>query len=122
LGPAAHAFSPIGGVGINLAVQDAVAAAHLLAEPLRGGRPSAKDLRRVQARRLLPTILVQGLQRLLHRAVMRPVMKGERNGPPELMVKLFRRFPRAAIVPAYLIGVGFRPEHAPAFARRRPSS
>jgi 2-polyprenyl-6-methoxyphenol hydroxylase-like FAD-dependent oxidoreductase len=118
IGDAAHAMSPIGGVGINLAVQDAVATAQLLAGPLRRGRPSAKDLRRVQARRLLPTVLVQGLQRLLHHGVMRPVMEGRRNGPPPVMVTLFTRFPGAAIVPAYLIGVGFRPEHAPAFARR----
>ena len=121
IGDAAHAMSPIGGVGINLAVQDAVATAELLADALRRGKPSTKDLARVQARRLLPTVLVQGLQRAMHRGIMRPVMEGRRNGPPPVMIKLFRRFPKASIVPAYLIGVGFRPEHAPAFARREPA-
>ncbi len=118
IGDAAHAMSPIGGVGINLAVQDAVAAATLLAEPLRRGRPTLADLAKIRARRLLPTMLVQGLQRLLHRAVMRPVMAGQRNGPPAAMIKLFARFPRLSYIPARLLGLGLRPEHAPAFARR----
>ena len=118
IGDAAHAMSPVGGVGINLAVQDAVAAATLLAEPLRRGRPTEADLAKVRSRRLLPTILVQGLQRILHRAVMRPVMEGKRNGPPVAMIKLFARFPQLSYIPARLLGLGFRPEHAPAFARR----
>lgn len=122
IGDAAHAMSPIGGVGINLAVQDAVATAHLLAGPLRRGRPAAKDLAKVRARRLLPTVVVQTVQRLLHRAVLGPVMRGERNGPPPVMVKLLSRFPRLSIVPAYVIGVGVRPEHAPEFARRAPET
>ncbi|MGH3514939.1 MAG: FAD-dependent monooxygenase, partial [Pseudonocardiaceae bacterium] len=115
---AAHAMSPVGGVGINLAVQDAVAAATLLAEPLRRGRPTPADLAKVRSRRLLPTMLVQGLQRILHRTVMRPVMAGKRNGPPPPMIKLFARFPQLSYIPARLLGLGFRPEHAPAFARR----
>jgi 2-polyprenyl-6-methoxyphenol hydroxylase-like FAD-dependent oxidoreductase len=118
IGDAAHAMSPIGGVGINLAVQDAVATAHLLAGPLRRGRPTVKDLAKVRARRLLPTVLVQTVQRLLHRAVLGPVMRGERNGPPPVMLKLLGRFPAFSAVPAYVIGVGLRPEHAPEFARR----
>ncbi|MFY9807890.1 MAG: FAD-dependent oxidoreductase [Pseudonocardiaceae bacterium] len=118
IGDAAHAMSPVGGVGINLAVQDAVAAATLLAQPLRRGRPTPADLAKIRSRRLLPTMLVQGLQRILHRAVMRPVMAGKRNGPPAAMIKLFARFPRLSYVPARLLGLGFRPEHAPAFARR----
>jgi 2-polyprenyl-6-methoxyphenol hydroxylase-like FAD-dependent oxidoreductase len=118
IGDAAHAMSPVGGVGINLAVQDAVATARLLASPLRRGRPSAGDLARVRSRRLLPTVAVQGLQRVLHHAVMRPVMAGTRNGPPVPMIKLFERFPRLSYLPARLIGLGLRPEHAPAFARR----
>jgi hypothetical protein len=61
---------------------------------------------------------VQGLQRLLHRTVMRAVMAGKRNGPPAPMIKLFARFPRLSYVPARLLGLGLRPEHAPAFARR----
>jgi 2-polyprenyl-6-methoxyphenol hydroxylase-like FAD-dependent oxidoreductase len=118
LGDAAHAMSPIGGVGINLAVQDAVAAATLLAEPLRRGRPTEADLAKVRARRLAPTLMVQGLQRLMHRTVVRGVMNGKRNGPPAPMIKAFARFPRLSYFPARLLGLGLRPEHAPAFARR----
>ncbi|WP_410652608.1 FAD-dependent oxidoreductase [Amycolatopsis sp. cmx-4-54] len=118
IGDAAHAMSPVGGVGINLAVQDAVAAATLLAEPLRRGRPSVADLAKVRKRRLAPTMLVQGLQRMLHKNVMKPVMEGRRNGPPAVMVKLFGRFPVLSYVPARLLGLGLRPEHAPVFARR----
>ena len=118
IGDAAHAMSPVGGVGINLAVQDAVAAATLLAEPLHRGRPTPADLAKIRSRRLLPTMLVQGLQRLLHRTVVRPVMVGKRNGPPPAMTKLFARFPRLSYFPARLLGLGLRPEHAPAFARR----
>ncbi|MFD8497276.1 FAD-dependent oxidoreductase [Amycolatopsis sp. NPDC059657] len=118
IGDAAHAMSPVGGVGINLAVQDAVATAHLLAKPLLSGSITGKDLAKVRARRWMPTVAVQGLQRLLHKAVMRPVMEGRRNGPPALMIKLMERFPRLSILPAYMLGVGFRPEHAPDFAKR----
>jgi 2-polyprenyl-6-methoxyphenol hydroxylase-like FAD-dependent oxidoreductase len=118
VGDAAHAMSPIGGVGINLAVQAAVAAATLLAGPLLRGRPNVKDLAKVRARRVVPTMLVQGLQRLLHRAVMRPVMEGKRNGPPPAMIKVMTAFPKLSYVPGRLLGLGFRPEHAPAFARR----
>ncbi|WP_218613666.1 FAD-dependent oxidoreductase [Pseudonocardia sp. KRD291] len=120
IGDAAHAMSPIGGVGINLAVQDAVAAATQLAGPLREGTLATRDLAQVRNRRLLPTVLVQGLQRLMHRAVAVPALEGRLDGPPAPMIALMRRFPAARIVPAYLIGVGFRPERAPAFARRRP--
>ncbi|GAB3477884.1 2-polyprenyl-6-methoxyphenol hydroxylase-like FAD-dependent oxidoreductase [Amycolatopsis cihanbeyliensis] len=118
IGDAAHAMSPIGGVGINLAVQDAVAAATLLAEPLRHGRVGPRQLARVRGRRLLPTILVQTLQRTLHRVVVRPVVEGRRNGPPKPMVRLMWAVPKATFLPAYLVGIGLRPEHAPAFARR----
>ncbi|WIX78984.1 FAD-dependent oxidoreductase [Amycolatopsis carbonis] len=118
IGDAAHAMSPVGGVGINLAVQDAVAAATLLADSLLRGLASEGDLAKVRARRLLPTIAVQTLQRLLHRAVMRPVMAGHRDGPPPQLIALFARFPKLAYIPARLLGLGFRPEHAPAFARR----
>ncbi|WP_448642878.1 FAD-dependent oxidoreductase [Geodermatophilus sp. URMC 63] len=121
IGDAAHAMSPVGGVGINLAVQDAVAAATLLAAPLRDGTLSAADLAGVRARRFLPTVLVQGLQRLLHRALVGPLVEGRRPGPPAPVLALVRRLPQLSVVPAYLIGVGLRPEHAPAFARRTPA-
>jgi 2-polyprenyl-6-methoxyphenol hydroxylase-like FAD-dependent oxidoreductase len=118
IGDAAHAMSPVGGVGINLAVQDAVAAATLLAEPLRCGEVSLAALAKVRRRRLAPTIAVQTLQRILHRAVLKPIIDGERQGPPKPVVALLKAIPAASFVPAYLIGVGLRPEHAPAFARR----
>ncbi|MEU8248308.1 FAD-dependent oxidoreductase [Nonomuraea sp. NPDC048916] len=118
IGDAAHAMSPLGGVGINLAVQDAVAAATLLAAPLRRGTVTPAVLARVRARRLLPTFLVQSLQRLLHRALTVPVIEGRRKGPPRALLTLLRVFPQLSYVPAYLIGVGLRPEHAPPFARR----
>jgi 2-polyprenyl-6-methoxyphenol hydroxylase-like FAD-dependent oxidoreductase len=120
IGDAAHAMSPMGGVGINLAVQDAVATAHLLAGPLLRGNVTRKDLAKVRSRRLLPTIIVQLLQRWLQRTALVPVLKGKRNGPPPGMTAMFKRFPRLSYLPAYVIGVGFRPEHAPAFARRSP--
>ncbi|ROT33381.1 FAD-dependent oxidoreductase [Micromonospora sp. HM5-17] len=118
LGDAAHAMSPIGGVGINLAVQDAVAAATLLAEPLRRGTLTSADLAAVRARRLWPTILVQALQRFLHRALAEPILQGRWAGPPAPLLALLRRVPALTALPAYLIGVGLRPEHAPPFARR----
>ncbi|MDF2978290.1 MAG: hypothetical protein K0S40_3018 [Actinomycetospora sp.] len=125
LGDAAHAMSPIGGVGINLAVQDAVAAATLLAAPLQrrqrgGGRVTGAELDGVRRRRLLPTIAVQTLQRFMHRALVRPTLAGRRAGPPKIVQRLAERVPAVTIVPAYLIGVGLRPEHAPGFARRAP--
>lgn len=123
LGDAAHAMSPVGGVGINLAVQDAVAAATLLAAPLLRGQEGGAgvtpdDLDAVRRRRLLPTIAVQTFQRLMHRGLVVPVLAGRRGGPPAPIRHLLARFPRLTIVPAYLIGVGLRPERAPTFARR----
>ncbi|GAA4757171.1 FAD-dependent oxidoreductase [Actinomycetospora chibensis] len=120
IGDAAHAMSPIGGVGINLAVQDAVATATLLAEPLLGRRVTGTDLDRVRRRRLLPTIAVQTLQRLLHRAIVTPALEGRMAGPPRIVRRIAAAFPSATAVPAYLIGVGLRPERAPDFARRAP--
>lgn len=119
IGDAAHAMSPIGGVGINLAVQDAVATAHVVAHPLRAGRLTNTDVRNVQRRRELPTKAVQTLQRTLHRNIINAVLRGTRSGPPEPVVRLLRSVPQLTLVPAYLIGVGVRPEHAPPFARRQ---
>ncbi|HEX6686440.1 MAG TPA: FAD-dependent oxidoreductase [Candidatus Limnocylindrales bacterium] len=118
IGDAAHAMSPVGGVGINLAVQDAVAAATLLAGPLRSGRVAPAVLAKVRSRRILPTVVVQRLQRIMHRVLVAPIIEGRRTGPPAPALALMRRVPAASFVPAYLIGIGLRPEHAPAFARR----
>jgi 2-polyprenyl-6-methoxyphenol hydroxylase-like FAD-dependent oxidoreductase len=118
IGDAAHAMSPVGGVGINLAVQDAVATATLLAEPLSRGRVRSTDLARIRRRRLLPTVSVQLMQRLMHRGVIQPILGGHRSGPPALVLGLVRAVPASTVIPAYLIGVGLRPEHAPEFARR----
>jgi 2-polyprenyl-6-methoxyphenol hydroxylase-like FAD-dependent oxidoreductase len=120
IGDAAHAMSPVGGVGINLAVQDAVAAATLLAEPLRQGTITQETLAGVRSRRLLPTILIQELQRIMHRVVVEPVIDQRRMGPPKTVLALLKHVPQASYLPAYLVGVGFRPEHAPAFARSQP--
>ena len=118
IGDAAHAMSPVGGVGINLAVQDAVATASLLAEPLARGRVQPSQLARIRRRRLIPTASVQLMQRLMHRAVIEPILGGHRTGPPMPLLRLVRALPATTVIPAYLIGVGLRPEHAPEFARR----
>jgi 2-polyprenyl-6-methoxyphenol hydroxylase-like FAD-dependent oxidoreductase len=124
IGDAAHAMSPVGGVGINLAIQDAVAAARYLAPPLRRGEVRLGDLARVQVRRWAPTVLTQSLQRLAHRLVIQPVLAPERghggSGPrrPSRLARLLRRFPRLRAIPAYLVAIGALPEHAPSFARR----
>ncbi len=118
IGDAAHAMSPVGGVGINLAVQDAVAAATLLAEPLLRGAVTAHELGAVRHRRLLATVMVQTLQRMMHRGLVQPILDGRRMGPPRPVLGLLRSFPRATSLTAYLIGVGIRPEHAPPFAVR----
>jgi 2-polyprenyl-6-methoxyphenol hydroxylase-like FAD-dependent oxidoreductase len=118
LGDAAHAMSPLGGVGINLAVQDAVAAATLLAEPLRQHRVTGRDLAAVRRRRAMPTAVTQALQRVLHRQLLGPILRGEDPTQSAALLEVVRRLPWLAVVPAYLMGVGIRPEHAPAFARR----
>jgi 2-polyprenyl-6-methoxyphenol hydroxylase-like FAD-dependent oxidoreductase len=117
IGDAAHAMSPAGGVGINVAVQDAVAAARLLAQPLRDHRVTEKDLAAVQRRRELPTVVIQTLQRFLHAGMDRAMTTGRTPAPTKLL-RVLARFPQLSVIPAYLMGVGIRPEHAPQFARR----
>lgn len=117
IGDAAHAMSPVGGVGINLAVQDAVAAATILAEPLRQGRVTQRDLAAVQRRRALPTVVTQSVQRVLHRALT-PILRGKNLSPPAAFGTVFAKLPWLSAIPAYLVGVGVRPERAPSFARR----
>jgi len=111
-------MSPVGGVGINLAVQDAVAAATLLAGPLLRGAVTARELGAVRNRRLMATVVVQGLQRMMHRGLVKPILDGRRTGPPKPVLALLRRVPGASHLTAYLIGVGLRPEHAPPSAVR----
>ena len=111
IGDAAHAMSPVGGVGINLAIQDAVAAANLLAAPLRAGRVTIGDLHRVQQRRMLPTRLTQQMQLLIQNRVIRRVLGSTEVLTPPLAIKLLARFPFLRRIPARLIGIGVRPEH-----------
>jgi 2-polyprenyl-6-methoxyphenol hydroxylase-like FAD-dependent oxidoreductase len=118
IGDAAHAMSPVGGVGINLAVQDAVAAATLLARPLKGRSLTSRHLAAVRRRRIVPTVAVQALQRLMHRGLADPMVRGDRLGPPKPVLAALEHAPWLSFVPAYLIGKGIRPEHVPGFARR----
>ncbi|MFJ6654332.1 FAD-dependent oxidoreductase [Microbacterium sp. NPDC091313] len=121
IGDAAHAMSPVGGVGINLAVQDAVATARILAGPLRDGRMrgpgAARHLARVQRRRQLPAAIVQTVQRVLHRFVIMPALAGP-LAPPRALVRLLKAVPALTVLPALVVGVGPRPERAPRWARR----
>jgi 2-polyprenyl-6-methoxyphenol hydroxylase-like FAD-dependent oxidoreductase len=112
IGDAAHAMSPIGGVGINLAIQDAIAAANILAPPLRAGIPAEADLARVQKRRTFPTRATQALQVAVQNRVVDPVlMSTETPRVPWLLRLVQRRLPFLQGIPARIIGVGFRPEH-----------
>jgi len=123
LGDAAHAMSPIGGVGINLAIQDAVAAARLLAGPLRHGTLTRGHLDRVQLRRWAPAALTQAVQRIIHARLLNRVLSSEitevgaRPGRVPWPLRLLQRFPSLQAVPATAVGLGLLPEHAPAFAR-----
>ncbi|MDT5350647.1 MAG: hypothetical protein QOH91_3934 [Mycobacterium sp.] len=118
IGDAAHAMSPLGGVGINLAVQDAVAAATILAEPLRQHRVTDRDLAAVRRRRVVPTAVTQAVQRVLASRLLGPLLRGADPTPPAALFRLVELLPWLSFVPAYFIGVGVLPEHAPAFARR----
>jgi 2-polyprenyl-6-methoxyphenol hydroxylase-like FAD-dependent oxidoreductase len=111
IGDAAHAMSPVGGVGINLAVQDAVAAANLLARPLREGRLRTADLRRVQQRREFPTWVTQRLQVLIQDRVISRVLASRQQLSLPWPLRLFRWFPLLRRIPARLVGMGVRPEH-----------
>ncbi|MEN0103543.1 MAG: FAD-dependent oxidoreductase [Curtobacterium sp.] len=122
IGDAAHAMSPAGGVGINLAVQDAVATAAILAPAVVGGvrgRALNRTLAAVERRRTPPAVLVQGAQRALHRIVFERAFAGKlQDGPPLLPVLLAKYVPPASGVYARGIAFGPLPEHAPAWARR----
>jgi 2-polyprenyl-6-methoxyphenol hydroxylase-like FAD-dependent oxidoreductase len=111
IGDAAHAMSPIGGVGINLAIQDAVAAANILARPLLSRNAADSDLRAVQRRREFPTRAMQRLQVFVQKRVIGRVLQRTGKLSPPLIVRLFGRWPLLRRIPARVIGLGFRPEH-----------
>jgi 2-polyprenyl-6-methoxyphenol hydroxylase-like FAD-dependent oxidoreductase len=111
IGDAAHAMSPVGGVGINLAIQDAVAAANRLAAPLRERRVTLDDLEAVQRRRLLPTRVTQRLQVLIQRRLITRALAARQSFRAPLVVRLLDRFPGLTRIPARLVGIGIRPEH-----------
>ncbi|MFZ1922648.1 MAG: FAD-dependent oxidoreductase [Xanthobacteraceae bacterium] len=113
IGDAAHAMSPIGGVGINMAVQDAVAAANRLAGPLARGAVTDADLQAIQDRRTLPVRFTQWLQLNIQKRIISRVLgmeSGQRPKPP-LFFKLFNVLPALRRIPARLLGLGIRPEH-----------
>jgi 2-polyprenyl-6-methoxyphenol hydroxylase-like FAD-dependent oxidoreductase len=116
IGDAAHAMSPIGGVGINLAIQDAVAAANILAPRLRDGAVSETDLQRVQRRREFPTRATQAMQVFLQNRVIGRVLGTTEKLSPPWPLRLFGSLPYLRRIPARLIGLGFRPEHVKAAA------
>jgi 2-polyprenyl-6-methoxyphenol hydroxylase-like FAD-dependent oxidoreductase len=111
IGDAAHAMSPIGGVGINLAVQDAVAAANRLAAPLRAGAVSDDDLRAIQGRRTFPVRFTQRLQLTMQDQIISRALDATRQPKAPFMFKLFDAFPPLRRVPGRLLAVGVRPEH-----------
>jgi 2-polyprenyl-6-methoxyphenol hydroxylase-like FAD-dependent oxidoreductase len=111
IGDAAHAMSPVGGVGINLAIQDAVAASNLLAQPLREGRLTADDLAAVQRRRQWPAKVTQSIQVAIHDELLSPILaRSDAPASVPLPVKLLQRLPLLRRLPARLVGIGLRPE------------
>ena len=111
IGDAVHAMSPIGGVGINLAVQDGVASANLLAGPLVAGRLATADLAAVQARREWPAHMTQRLQLFLQNRVIRPTLSEQSAVKPPGFLRVMTSIPLLCRIPGRLIGLGLRPEH-----------
>ncbi len=114
IGDAAHAMSPVGGVGINLAIQDAVAAANILARPLRAGQLTIDHLRLVQQRREFPTRVTQWLQVMIQSRVIARVIRETKSFQPPFLLRLLAGIPFLRRIPARLIGIGIRPEHVSA--------
>lgn len=112
IGDAAHAMSPVGGVGINLAVQDAVAAANILAGPLARGEPVDRLLAKVQSRRQFPVRVVQAMQKAVHDRILAPLVAGRIPATePPLAIRILGRFPLLQRIPARIVGLGVRREH-----------
>jgi 2-polyprenyl-6-methoxyphenol hydroxylase-like FAD-dependent oxidoreductase len=111
IGDAAHAMSPIGGVGVNLAIQDAVATANILIPKLKQGSVTAEDLRDVQRRREPPTVRTQRLQIFMQNNIISPALAGSGRVRPPFALRLMQWFPFLRRIPSRLIGMGFQPEH-----------
>jgi 2-polyprenyl-6-methoxyphenol hydroxylase-like FAD-dependent oxidoreductase len=111
IGDAAHAMSPVGGVGINLAIQDAVATANILVRPLREGGATLDHLRAVQRRREPPTWMTQGVQVAIQNRIIGNVLSRTTTPKPPFAVRMLGWFPPLRRLPARIIGMGFRPEH-----------
>jgi 2-polyprenyl-6-methoxyphenol hydroxylase-like FAD-dependent oxidoreductase len=112
IGDSAHAMSPVGGIGINLAIQDAVAAANILAEPLSRQNVTTEHLAALQNRRMWPTRWTQTLQIQAHKRVVEPVLRGQVTfAKLPLAIRLLNGYPALRRIPARLIGMGLRPEH-----------
>jgi 2-polyprenyl-6-methoxyphenol hydroxylase-like FAD-dependent oxidoreductase len=111
IGDAAHAMSPVGGVGINLAIQDAVATANLLAPKLRDHKLSVEDLKAVQDRRERAAMWTQRVQVFLHTHLLERVFDSEKTIAPPLLLSITERFPQLRRIPARMVGMGYRPEH-----------
>ena len=118
IGDAAHAMSPVGGIGINLAIQDAVAAANVLFKPLLERQVTIDDLRRIQTRRELPTRITQRLQLAVQDRIIARVLTDTQPLKPPLAVRLLARYPFFRRIPARIIGLGIRPEHVSTELRR----
>ncbi len=111
IGDAAHAMSPIGGVGINLAIQDAVAAANLLAAPLAAGHAGAAVLQAVQDRRMFPTRVTQDVQLFIQKRIIDTLLRADKPLRAPWQMRLIGAIPILRRIPGYLVGVGVRPEH-----------
>jgi 2-polyprenyl-6-methoxyphenol hydroxylase-like FAD-dependent oxidoreductase len=111
IGDAAHAMSPVGGVGVNLAVQDAVAAANVLAEPLRTDTVGREHLAAVQDRRAFPMRVIQRLQVIVQSHLLSPALTSSERPKPPLLLRLMQWLPLLRRIPARLVGLGVRPEH-----------
>jgi 2-polyprenyl-6-methoxyphenol hydroxylase-like FAD-dependent oxidoreductase len=111
IGDAAHTMSPIGGVGVNIAVQDAVAASNILAAPLKEGRLKDSDLEAVQAHRLWPVRATQAIQVFLQNRMIAPTLAGTRPLRPPWAARLLNAVPYLRRIPARVLGLGVQPEH-----------